>query len=475
MIDVDKINSRTLESKDYWKITCQLESVGPDLLCRIHGGDHHLGAVSRSQWLDHQATTECLVMEGHREDQIALHTAHKLCRASHRNVVCLAGIHFDDLEPESIKEISSSVASLVRQAARLLEDQRLQQAAKSSKFLQQMEEGTAKVAAECEDFLATPWETLVTQNASSVTEAFARQFNGQIRVFAPLYLSNVCLNNCVYCGFRMNAKFKRTTLDVEQAVCEARTLAEQGYRTLDLVTGEVPTDRFVEYVAKTTEKILDRTDIQHLNLNLGSLTTDQYRRLRTAGATGYHLYQETYDPRAYFRVHDGGQKRDMARRLAGLHRAIDAGFETVGLGILLGLSCLNVELARLIRHATLLHQDFPHLRLGFSLPRIREVDLECSFVAETEVSDTEFMKAMLFLRMKFPKANLTLTTRENQQIRDVLLPLGISKMSAGVSTSPGGYMDVHQRETKQFMVSDKRSLKEVAKAIERANWIATYE
>jgi len=475
MIDVDEINSLTIESKDRWKITCHLESVGPDLLCRIHGGDHHLGAVARSQWIDDKATTECLVMEGHREDQIALHSAHRLCRASHRNVVCLAGIHFDDLKQENIQEISNSVVGLVRQAARLLEDQRLQQAARSSKLLHQMEEGTVEVAAECAAFLATSWETLVVQNASSVTEAFAQEFDGQIRIFAPLYLSNVCINNCVYCGFRLNARFKRRTLDVEQAISEARTLAERGYRTLDLVTGEVPTDRFVDYVAKVTGEILDRTDIRHLNLNLGSLTTDQYRRLRTAGATGYHLYQETYDPQAYFRVHEGGQKRDMARRLAGLHRAIDAGFETVGLGILLGLSCLNVELARLIRHATILLQHFPHLGLGFSLPRIRQIDLECSFVAEAEVSDTDFMKAMLFLRLKFPKANLTLTTRENQQIRDGLLPLGISKMSAGVSTSPGGYTDIHQRETKQFVVTDERSLKEIAQAIEGANRIATYE
>jgi 2-iminoacetate synthase len=345
----------------------------------------------------------------------------------------------------------------------------------SSKFLQQVTEGATKLTAECETFLATPWETLVAQHASSVTEAFAREFDGHVRIFAPLYLSNVCLNNCAYCGFRISANFKRTTLDVEEAVSEADTLADQGYRTLDLVTGEVPTDRFIDYVAKITEEILNRTDIRHLNLNLGSLSTEQYRRLRAAGATGYHLYQETYDPLAYLRVHQSGQKRDMAGRLTGLHRAIDAGFEAVGLGVLLGLSCLKVELAHLIQHAMLLLQDFPRLRMGFSLPRIRPNDQECSFVSDVAISDTDFMKAMLFLRTKLPQANLTLTTRENKQIRDALLPLGISKMSAGVSTSPGGYSDAHQQATEQFEITDKRSLKEIAQAIERADRIVIYE
>lgn len=475
MIAVNENDGLTLESEDHWKISCQIESIGPDLLCRVHGGDHHLGAVARSQWVDDKASSDCLVMDGHQEEQIALHTAHKLCRASQRNVVCVAGIHFDNLQPSQINDISRTVTRLVRQAAQQLEGQRLQQAAIASPLLQQIKEGAAKEAAECAAFLATPGETLVASKASSISEAFAREFDSKVRIFAPLYLSNVCINNCVYCGFRLDAKFKRTTLDIEQAVNEAHALAERGFRSLDLVTGEVPTDRFIDYVANATQEILDRTDISRLNLNLGSLSTEQYRRLRDAGATGYHLYQETYNPEAFIRVHASGQKRDMARRLSGLHRAIDAGFETVGLGVLLGLSRLNVELACLIQHAILLLQNFPHLNLGFSLPRIQEVDPGCSFETDVKVSDTDFMKSMLLLRLKFPKANLTITTRENQKIRDTLLPLGISKMSAGVSTSPGGYTETPQQETEQFAVTDERSLEEVAQAIEQAHRIAVYE
>lgn len=471
----DKSKISTLVSENRWKITCRLEEVGGDVLCRIHGGDQHLGAVGVSQWIEGKATTEFLVMERHRENQIALHSAHKLCRASHRNVVCLAGIHFENIGKEDVEEISNSVASLIRQAAHDLEYQRLLQEAKSSKLQCRIEEGTVEFAAEWKGFLTAPWAALVKNHTPSVEKLFRQEFAGNVQLFAPLYLSNVCVNNCVYCGFRRSAKFHRTTLSVEQAVTEARILAERGHRTLDLVTGEMPTNRFVDYVAEVAGEILARTEIRCLNLNLGSLTTTQYRRLRASGATGYHLYQETYNPLAYLQVHMGGPKGDMARRVGGLHRAIEAGFVTVGLGVLLGLSALDAELACLASHATLLLEEFPDLRVGFSLPRIQQIDSEGSFEAAVEVSDCDFMKAMLFLRLKFPKANLTLTTRENAQIRDTLLPLGISKMSAGVSTAPGGYRDSDRREKEQFMVSDERSLEEIALAIAKANRVATFE
>ena len=463
-----------LISAEPWKIRCRVEAVGRDLLCRVHGGDVHVGAVARAQWKDGRVVTDCLVVEGHREDRIARHAAHKLCEASRRSVVCIAGIHFDRLERSAIDAISAAAYDLAVRAARRVADRRLTHAAATSPLLGRIEHGAAVVQAEIETFLATPWEELVSRHRAVVNSAFDREFAGRVRLFAPLYLSNGCTNDCAYCGFRHSAAFARTTLDVEQAVREATELARRGYRILDLVTGEVPTDGFVDYVANITRAVLTRTGIRGVNLNLGSLSAGQYRRLRTAGASGYHLYQETYGATGYFRAHRSGPKRDMAARLTGLHRAIEAGFEAVGLGVLLGLGPPAFDLARMVRHAELLQQDHPGVRIGFSLPRVRQVP-HGAFLPHTAVTDSAFMAAMLFLRLRFPAAHLTLTTREGRDVRDTLLPLGISKMSAGVSTSPGGYAASETGPTEQFPVSDPRSLAAVSRAIEAAGRIPVFE
>lgn len=326
-----------LRSVDSWNLVCSVKTVGPDLLCRIHGGDTHIGAVALAEWRDRRASTECVVAEGQREDRIAIHGAHTLCGASRQRTVCLSGIHFDGLTKVDIDNISQSAFELVRRAARIVEGRRLQGDVTSSDLVARIEDRAAGVVIDIDTFLATPWETLVRTHGPAAADALLRKFGNGVRIFAPLYLSNACLNNCLYCGFRRSARFKRTTLSTDDAVTEAAFLAGKGFRVLDLVTGEIPTDRFVDYVCGVTRAILENTEIGRLNLNIGSLSVEHYRRLREAGATGYHLYQESYDPDVYFHVHEGGGKRDMAWRLTGLHRAIEAGFERIGLGLLLGL------------------------------------------------------------------------------------------------------------------------------------------
>jgi 2-iminoacetate synthase len=257
-------------------------------------------------------------------------------------------------------------------------------------------------------------------------------------------------------------------------VQEARYLAALGHRSIDLVTGEVATDRFVDYVSRATRAILEATDIRCINLNLGALSTDQFRRLRAAGAGGYHLYQETYAPSTYFEVHRGGLKRDMAHRLAGAHRAATAGFESIGLGVLLGLHPIQDDLAALAGHARTLMEAFPWLGIGFSLPRLQSVDADCDYTAAARVGDDEFIKAMLFLRLHFPSAHLTVTTRERPEIRDRLISLCATKVSAGVSTAPGGY-SLDRPGTTQFDISDARSLTEIVNVIRRSGMSAAYE
>jgi len=263
-------------------------------------------------------------------------------------------------------------------------------------------------------------------------------------------------------------------LSIEQAVQEARHLAALGHRSIDLVTGEVATDRFVDYVGQATRAILESTDIRRVNLNLGALSIEHYRRLRDAGAHGYHLYQETYAPRTYFEVHDRGLKRDMAHRLGGTHRAAAAGFESIGLGILLGLRPIRDDLVALAGHARILTEEFPRLGIGFSLPRLQSVDADCEYSAAAPVDDDEFIKAMLFLRLHFPSAHLTVTTRERPDIRDRLIALCATKVSAGVSTAPGGY-SLDRPGATQFDISDSRSLAEIEDVIRRSGMSAAYE
>jgi 2-iminoacetate synthase len=389
--------------------------------------------------------------------------------------VCLSGIHFDGITKADIDEISQSAFVLAKKAARMVEGRRLKADATASNLLAKIEERAEGIVLDIESLLATPWETVVDTQGPAAAESFTRNFGDRVSIFAPLYLSNACLNNCVYCGFRRSARFKRTTLSTDDSVREAAFLAGEGFRVLDLVTGEIPTDTFVDYVCGVTRAILENTDIGDVNLNIGSLSSEQYRRLREAGATGYHLYQESYDPDVYFEVHESGGKRDMASRLTGLHRAIEAGFEKVGLGLLLGLGSPAAELARMVAHAEIIRADFPHVKIGLSLPRIQRVDEDCSYESESTIPDADFMKFMLFLRLRFPDAHLTLTTRERSEVRDTLLPLGITKVSAGVSTSPGGYTHSVETETGQFSISDERTLDEMRKAIASAQLVPILE
>jgi 2-iminoacetate synthase len=458
-----------------WHLECDVERIGADYLCRIHGGDRHIGAVAVSQWGSGRATTEGHAAAGHKERPLALYAAHALCTASHRSVTCIAGIHFDALTRVQIDEIVRAAQGLVRQAARRLERRRLDEALEApGSLLSRIRRRSVETSDEVDTFLSLPLDEAIRLARPRAATALADHFGGRVRLFAPLYLCSACSNDCVYCGFRKSARFVRTRLSIEQAVLEARYLADSGHRTLDLVTGEIATDRFVDYVCEATTAILQATAIRRINLNLGALSAEQYLRLRHAGAGGYHLYQETYAPRTYFAVHERGLKRDMAYRLDGPHRAAEAGFASIGLGVLLGLHPVRDDLAALAAHAGILTENFPRLRIGFSLPRLQSVDAACEYSAGAAVDDDTFIKAALFLRLRFPASHLTATTREPPAIRDRLFSLGVTKVSAGVSTTAGGYT-LDRAGTGQFDIADPRPLREVAEAVRGSGLTVAYE
>lgn len=306
-----------------------------------------------------------------------------------------------------------------------------------------------------------------------------------VQFFAPLYLANPCANDCTYCGFRRSSRSPRTMLGPEQLLEEALILARQGHRSIDLVTGEIQRDVFVDYVCRAVELVRTRTPIERVHLNLGALSTAQYRRLHDAGAVGYHLYQETYDADVYQSVHPAGPKRDMAWRLEAPVRAASGGFESLGLGVLLGLAEPMEDLARLLEHARELRRGRKGLQLGFSLPRMQPAGprswpqasaLPGSAVPPgspiVPVGDREFVKAMLFLASEMPEAHLTLIPRKPPEIRKLLVPLCITQASAGASGHPGGYSGGDAADP--FEIRDRRSLPELMALVEAQGKRAVY-
>ena len=477
----------SLSSGPPWNLECTVDELGLDLICHIHGGESHLGAMALSHWDASRVHTRSLVLEDHKEGPIAVHAAHKLCLASHRTVACIAGIHFDAPTSEQIREISDAAHHLAVQAAYRLKTQRYRCALDASgSMYARVTHDTEALAAQIREFLKRPLEALHQEHQHSLQESQREYFDNKILLFAPLYLSNACLNDCAYCGFRRGVRQHRVHLDLARALEEAKILAALGHRTIDLVTGEIPSDAFIRYICSVIRGIRNETPIVRINLNLGALQQQQYEQLIDAGACGYHLYQETYNPEAYFRVHRDGPKRHMEYRLSGLHRAAAAGFRQLGMGVLLGLHDIASDLAALVRHAEILLRDHPQVRIGFSLPRVQSAQGQLVDPFQGGAPDDDFLKSLLFLRLRFPGAHLTLTTRESARLRDLMIPLGITKMSAGVSTAPGGYKARHPAkpgaimaacathdECAQFEVHDERSLEDVRRSIVRSGRVPT--
>jgi 2-iminoacetate synthase len=276
-----------------------------------------------------------------------------------------------------------------------------------------------------------------------------------------LYVSNHCINHCLYCGFRYPNPMEREQLDVAQAIAEADVLGQRGFRHVLVVAGEYPRLITVEYLARVVSSLTVRGFA--VAIEVAPQSTLGYSQLRTEGTIGVTLYQETYDPERYSIYHPKGTKAWYDWRLEGPERAAEAGIRRVGLGILLGLGDPREELGALIAHGRYLLERFPDLKLSLSLPRIH--DAPEGFAAPHPVDDDTFVRLYCALRLAIPRANLVLSTREPAHLRDRLARSCITQMSAGSSTSPGGYQE-HDRDgtsREQFPVVDQRSPEEVVR------------
>lgn len=262
-----------------------------------------------------------------------------------------------------------------------------------------------------------------------------QRFGRVVRLFAPLYLSNECINNCRYCGFSRDNPIVRVTLSVEEVVREAAALRAQGFRNLLLVAGEHP--RFVSegYLRDCVAAL--HPDTPSLSLEVGPMDTAEYRPLVAAGAEGLVVYQETYDREVYARMHTSGPKRDFAWRLETPERAYAAGFRRLGIGALFGLADWRFEAVCVASHAAYLLRHCWKAFLTISLPRLRPC--AGAFQPPAPMSDRDLAQLLCALRLQFPDVGLVLSTREPAPLRDGLVPLGITLMSAGSHTEPGGY------------------------------------
>lgn len=316
-------------------------------------------------------------------------------------------------------------------------------------------------------FAATD-DPLVWEMAGGVALAIREEvFGRRVVLFAPLYLSNECGNNCLYCGFRRdNADAVRVTLTPGQAAAEARFLEKRGYRRLLLVAGEHPRRTQPSYLADVIRTVYRETGMRILHLNAAPMAVDDLRMIKEAGAGVYQVFQETYHPETYARLHPSGSKADYAWRLTCMDRAAEAGFGDVGIGALLGLHDWRFDVLAVIRHAGHLretHGAWPHT---ISVPRFKKAFGAPLSGAPAAVSDEEFARAVVLYRLSVPAAGIVVSTREPAALRERVLSLGASQISAGSKTDPGGYAaGVRRRESEQFAVDDTRPIDEMIRAI----------
>ncbi|MDD5427911.1 MAG: 2-iminoacetate synthase ThiH [Candidatus Omnitrophica bacterium] len=324
----------------------------------------------------------------------------------------------------------------------------------------------------CADDLAA----LLSSAASSRLEEMAarsheitlRHFGRTIQLYTPLYLSNYCENRCAYCGFNSANKIPRKKLTLEEVEKEARFIGATGLKHILVLTGESRAMSPLSYI-KESISILKKY-FSSVSVEIYALNETEYRELISAGVDGLTIYQETYDEEVYDKVHPAGPKRDYRFRLDAPARGAAAGMRNVNIGTLLGLNDWRAEAFWLGLHAKYLQDRFPDVDIGVSLPRLKPH--AGAFTPACEVGDKALAQVIMALRIFLPRAGISLSTREAPKLRENLIPLGITRMSAGSSTYVGGRTASIKSagEEPQFEISDKRDVAEMMAVLEKRGY-----
>lgn len=320
-------------------------------------------------------------------------------------------------------------------------------------------------------------ENLIKEMESTAKYIKNTIYGNRIVLFAPLYVSDYCVNNCVYCGYKhSNCERTRRKLTMDEIKQEVVALEKLGHKRLALELGEDPVNAPIEYVLDCLDAIYSvkckHGEIRRVNVNIAATTTDEYRMLKEKGIGTYILFQESYHKPTYERMHPQGPKRDYNYHTTAFHRAMDGGIDDVGSGVLFGLYDYKWETIALLMHAEILERDKgvgPHT---ISVPRIRKaehVELEEYPYA---VDDEAFKRIVTVLRLAVPYTGIIMSTRESSDMRREMLELGVSQMSAGSCTGVGGY--TNETSQPQFEVGDHRSPLEVIKELLKDGYIPSY-
>jgi len=311
------------------------------------------------------------------------------------------------------------------------------------------------------------------QNAENFTEK-TDHGGWRVQLFAPIYVSNFCVNQCLYCGFRSPQAIHRRFLSVEETVCESQYLLKRGFKSQLIVAGESPKVS-PSYLAEIMRRLSEMQVVP--SIEVAPASVEDYAEIAAGGCCGVTMFQETFDRTLYAKYHPAGPKADYEWRVHALERAAEAGMPRIGYGILLGLAEPQQELVTMMEHAADLAAKFPDRTLAFSLPRIHEGPR--GFTIPFHVSDELFVRMYCVLRIIFPQAELVLSTRETPELRNQLASICITQISAESSTEPGGYtLNSPKKFDKpktfnnenspandfngQFFITDHRSAEEVA-------------
>ncbi len=316
----------------------------------------------------------------------------------------------------------------------------------------------------------------------ALAEQIKKDFYGnRIVMFAPLYLSNYCINGCTYCPYHAkNKHIARKKLTQEEVRREVVALQDMGHKRLAIEAGEDPKMNPIEYILECIDTIYSikhqNGEIRRVNVNIAATTVENYRKLHDAGIGTYILFQETYHKDSYEQLHPTGPKHDYAYHTEAMDRAMQGGIDDVGLGVLFGLQLYRYEFAALLMHAEHLEAVYgvgPHT---ISVPRIKHADDIDPDVFENGISDDVFGKICACIRLSVPYTGMIVSTRESKEVREKVIRLGVSQLSGGSRTSVGGYdtPEPEDEKSEQFDVSDKRTLDEIVKWLMDFGYIPSF-
>ena len=336
-------------------------------------------------------------------------------------------------------------------------------------ILDKAREGKGLSHREASVLLANEDAGVQAEIAALAKEIKKKFYGNRIVMFAPLYLSNYCVNGCVYCPYhRQNGHIPRKKLTQEEVRNEVIALQDMGHKRLAVEAGEDPVNNPIEYILECIDTIYSikhkNGAIRRVNVNIAATTVENYRRLKEAGIGTYILFQETYHKESYEKLHPTGPKHNYAYHTEAMDRAMEGGIDDVGLGVLYGLELYRYEFAGLLMHAEHLeavHGVGPHT---ISVPRIKRADDIDPSAFDNGISDEIFLKLCALIRVAVPYTGMIISTRESQSVRERAMELGISQISGGSRTSVGGYTEEERpTDTEQFDVSDQRTLDEVVR------------